>query len=69
LGALFLDEGFGTLDSEALDAVAGVLETIQTQGRMVGIITHVQALAERLPNRLIVEKGPVSSRVRWETDV
>jgi DNA repair protein SbcC/Rad50 len=68
LGALFLDEGFGTLDSEALDAVAGVLETIQTQGRMVGIITHVQALAERLPNRLIVEKGPVSSRVRWETD-
>jgi DNA repair protein SbcC/Rad50 len=45
-----------------------VLETIQTQGRMVGIITHVQALAERLPNRLIVEKGPVSSRVRWETD-
>ena len=68
LGALFLDEGFGTLDPEALDAVAGVLETIQTQGRMVGIITHVQALAERLPNRLIVEKGPVSSRVRWETD-
>jgi DNA repair protein SbcC/Rad50 len=43
LGALFLDEGFGTLDPEALDAVAGVLKTIQTQGRMVGIITHVQA--------------------------
>jgi DNA repair protein SbcC/Rad50 len=67
LGALFLDEGFGTLDAEALDAVASVLETIQTQGRMVGVITHVPSLAERLPNRLIVEKGTGSSRMRWET--
>ncbi len=66
LGALFLDEGFGTLDAEALDAVASVLETIQTQGRMVGVITHVPSLAERLPNRLIVEKGTGSSRMRWE---
>lgn len=66
LGALFLDEGFGTLDAEALDAVASVLETIQTQGRMVGVITHVLSLAERLPNRLIVEKGTGSSRMRWE---
>ena len=66
LGALFLDEGFGTLDSEALDAVASVLETIQTQGRMVGVITHVPSLAERLPNRLIVEKGTGSSRMHWE---
>ncbi len=67
LGALFLDEGFGTLDAEALDAVASVLETIQTQGRMVGVITHVPSLAERLPNRLIVEKGTGSSRMHWET--
>lgn len=66
LGALFLDEGFGTLDAEALDAVASVLETIQTQGRMVGVITHVPSLAERLPNRLVVEKGTGSSRMRWE---
>ncbi len=67
LGALFLDEGFGTLDAEALDAVANVLETIQTQGRMVGVITHVSNLAERLPNRLVVEKGTASSRVRWDS--
>jgi exonuclease SbcC len=66
LGALFLDEGFGTLDAEALDAVAAVLEAIQTQGRMVGVITHVASLAERLPNRLVVQKGTGSSRVVWD---
>ncbi len=65
LGALFLDEGFGTLDSEALDAVAGVLESLNTQGRTVGVITHVSSLAERLPNRLMVEKSQDSSRAYW----
>jgi DNA repair protein SbcC/Rad50 len=65
LGALFLDEGFGTLDSEALDAVASVLESLNTQGRTVGVITHVSALAERLPNRLMVEKSQASSRAYW----
>lgn len=64
LGALFLDEGFGTLDPEALDAVATVLETLQTRGRMVGVITHVSSLAERLPVRIVVEKGPATSTVR-----
>ena len=49
LGALFLDEGFGTLDAETLEQVADVLETLSHQGRMVGVITHVQALSERLP--------------------
>ena len=67
LGALFLDEGFGTLDADALDAVSSVLEAIQTQGRMVGVITHVASLAERLPNRLVIEKGQSSSRARWES--
>jgi exonuclease SbcC len=67
LGALFLDEGFGTLDADALDAVSSVLEAIQTQGRMVGVITHVASLAERLPNRLVIEKGHITSRARWES--
>ena len=65
LGALFLDEGFGTLDSEALDAVTLVLETLNTTGRTVGVITHVPSLAERLPNRLMVEKAQGSSRAYW----
>jgi exonuclease SbcC len=65
LGALFLDEGFGTLDPEALEVVAGVLESLPTQGRLVGVVTHVEALAERLPARLRVRKHPSGSRVEW----
>lgn len=66
IGALFLDEGFGTLDAETLEQVAGVLEALPTQGRLVGIVTHVEALAERLPARLLVEKSPAGSKVRWK---
>ncbi|MFN4072168.1 MAG: AAA family ATPase [Thermus sp.] len=65
LGALFLDEGFGTLDPETLEVVAGVLEALPTRGRLVGIVTHVEALAERLPARLLVRKHPSGSRVEW----
>ncbi|MGK0618781.1 AAA family ATPase [Meiothermus cerbereus] len=65
IGALFLDEGFGTLDAETLEQVAGVLEALPTQGRLVGIVTHVEALAERLPARLEVYKSPAGSQVRW----
>ncbi|WP_456481168.1 AAA family ATPase [Oceanithermus sp.] len=66
LGALFLDEGFGTLDAEALELAAEVLEALPTQGRMVGVVTHVPELAQRMPARLVVEKFPQGSRVRWE---
>jgi exonuclease SbcC len=66
IGALFLDEGFGTLDAETLEQVAGVLEALPTQGRLVGIVTHVEALAERLPARLQVEKSPAGSKVGWK---
>lgn len=66
IGALFLDEGFGTLDAETLEQVAGVLEALPTQGRLVGIVTHVEALAERLPARLMVEKSPAGSKVSWK---
>lgn len=65
IGALFLDEGFGTLDAETLEQVAGVLEALPSQGRLVGIVTHVEALAERLPLRLEVSKSPAGSTVRW----
>ncbi|WP_038047158.1 AAA family ATPase [Thermus caliditerrae] len=65
LGALFLDEGFGTLDPEALEGVAGILESLPTRGRLVGIVTHVEALAERLPARLLVRKHPSGSRAEW----
>ncbi len=66
LGAFFLDEGFGTLDAETLEVVAGVLESLPTQGRLVGIVTHVEALAERLPARLRVHKSPKGSWAVWD---
>jgi exonuclease SbcC len=65
LGALFLDEGFGTLDSESLEAVTQVLEHLSSEGRIVGIITHVKDLTERLPERLMVQKGPEGSTLHW----
>ncbi len=66
LGALFLDEGFGTLDADTLSSVAGVLENLTREGRMVGIITHVKELTERLPARLKVSKGATGSTLSWD---
>lgn len=52
LDSIFLDEGFGTLDATALDTVASTLERLAAEGeRMVGVVTHVPALAERVPVR------------------
>ncbi|ULH15846.1 SMC family ATPase [Deinococcus sp. KNUC1210] len=64
LGALFLDEGFGTLDPQALEAVAGALENLRTGGRMVGVITHIESLSERLPSHLLVSKSAAGSSVQ-----
>ena len=68
LGALFLDEGFGTLDTDTLHSVATVLESLTEEGRMVGLITHVAELTERIPNRLMVKKDARGSSVRWMSD-
>ena len=63
LDAIFLDEGFGTLDADSLDTVAATLETLGGDGRMVGIVTHVRELADRVPVRYEVVKGPRTSTV------
>jgi exonuclease SbcC len=52
--SIFLDEGFGTLDPDTLDVVAGTIEELGSGGRMVGIITHIRELAERMPTRFEV---------------
>ncbi|RKZ50455.1 MAG: SMC family ATPase [Candidatus Parabeggiatoa sp. nov. 3] len=63
LGSLFLDEGFGTLDMETLDSVTLMLESLRQQDRLIGIITHIPALAERLPAQVKVSKSPEGSRL------
>lgn len=68
LDALFLDEGFGTLDHDTLDVVATALEELGAQGRTVGLVTHVRELAERMPVRFEVRRtGETSSLERVET--
>ena len=67
LEALFLDEGFGTLDSETLEVVAATIEQLGTE-RMVGLVTHVPELAGRIPVQYRVTKAGNSSSVeRVET--
>ena len=64
LESLFLDEGFGSLDSETLDVVVDALDALHGGQRLVGIVTHVRELAERLPARLEVRRtGSVSTAV------
>lgn len=63
LDAIFLDEGFGTLDPETLDTVAATVENLAAKGRMVGVVTHVRELAERVPIQFRVRKDPAGSTI------
>ena len=63
LDSMFLDEGFGTLDPATLDVVAGAIEELASAGRMIGVVTHVADLAERMPAQFRVTKGPSTSTV------
>jgi exonuclease SbcC len=65
LDTIFVDEGFGSLGDEDLDAVMNALEDLQKGGRMVGIISHVAELAERIPARLEVTKGKTGSQAEF----
>ncbi|HEX5598456.1 MAG TPA: SbcC/MukB-like Walker B domain-containing protein, partial [Micromonosporaceae bacterium] len=64
LESIVLDEGFGTLDAATLDTVATTLENLAARGdRMVGVVTHVPALAERIPVRFEIRKDARTARV------
>jgi DNA repair protein SbcC/Rad50 len=61
--ALFVDEGFGTLDEDTLDEVMNVLDGLREGGRVVGIVSHVAELRQRIPAQVHVSKGQRGSRV------
>ncbi|RKU29258.1 hypothetical protein C6497_06740 [Candidatus Poribacteria bacterium] len=63
LNSLFLDEGFGTLDAETLDVAVAALETLRSQGRKIYLISHIQALTNRLPVKINVRKRGNSSSI------
>ncbi|MET3802942.1 exonuclease SbcC [Clavibacter michiganensis] len=56
LGTLFVDEGFGTLDPETLDAVMSELGRLSSDGRTVGIVSHVEELKQRVADRIEVRR-------------
>lgn len=65
--SMFVDEGFGTLDSDAQQAALRALNDLTTGNRLVGIISHVEYLAERIDKKILVSKDKeAGSRVRIE---
>jgi len=64
IDSLFLDEGFGTLDSDSLELALNALDGLQASGKMVGVISHVEALKERIPKQIRVKpKGDGRSEI------
>ena len=68
LDTLFIDEGFGTLDDETLARAVAVLQTLADGHCLVGIISHVGALKQRIDRKLIIEKRHEGSHIRLENE-
>ncbi|MBF6466506.1 AAA family ATPase [Nocardia beijingensis] len=64
LDTLFIDEGFGGLDADTLDAVMGVLDELRAGGRVVGVVSHVDEMRQRIPSRLHVLRGRDGSHLQ-----
>ena len=67
LGALFLDEGFGSLDADALASALAVLQAETGGDKLVAVISHLHAVAEALEDVMWVERQPDGSTARWLT--
>lgn len=67
LGALFLDEGFGSLDVNTLATALEVLRAETGGDKLVAVISHLHGVAEAVQDVLWVEKGPAGSAARWLT--
>ena len=63
MDSLFIDEGFGTLDADALSEVTDAIEALRHDGgRLIGVISHRAELTDRLPGCIRIEKGAGESR-------
>ncbi|QIZ77156.1 AAA family ATPase [Ferrimonas lipolytica] len=75
IDSLFLDEGFGTLDPHTLDTALDALDQLNASGKTIGVISHVEALKERLPVQIEIEKqaglgvSRLASQYRFKADV
>ena len=61
LDTLFVDEGFGSLDAETLDQVLDTLDSLRDGGRVVGVVSHVAEMRDRIPTQLHVRKRRIGS--------
>jgi exonuclease SbcC len=68
LDTMFVDEGFGSLDSESIDKALKVLLDLRNDNKVIGIISHVSDLKERISTQIIVEKGKKGSYLHNEKD-
>jgi exonuclease SbcC len=59
--SLFIDEGFGSLDEDTLEVAMNALNHLQSQGRKVGIITHVERMQDAITTRIQIRRGPGST--------
>ena len=64
---MFIDEGFGTLDSASIGEALDMLVSVKSSRRLVGIISHVTALADHIPCAVRVQKGERGSSIRGVT--
>ena len=67
IDAMFIDEGFGSLDEESRGRAVSILKELAGGRRMIGIISHVTELKEQMDRKLVVKTNR-GSRVRWELD-
>ena len=71
IGSLFIDEGFGSLDGDQLDEVMLMLDHLSSDGRRVGVISHVDSMKSTIPERIDVtavgKDWPTSLSVSWMT--
>lgn len=68
INTLFIDEGFGSLDIDSLEIAIETLMELQSSGRLIGIISHVEELKNRIPARILVENLNEGSHARIEID-
>ena len=67
LDTMFIDEGFGSLDAETLDMVMGTLDELRAGGRIVGLVSHVDELRQRIPSRLRIRRTAGGSELELST--
>src|SRR5699024_10465389 len=63
MDTLFIDEGFGSLDTQTLDDVMVVLDALQDDGRLIGLVSHVDSMKQQISHRIKVHKTPTGSHV------